>query len=316
MVWMKLTVLCAPMLHACVQILQYARPPSEMTFKNFVRMSNGSSIQKPAKNWSTPNLLSPTEEKRRTCLIILNTSISTLQPERFHNLWTSADLRICADGGANRLHDFDPELELRPDYIKGDLDSLRPSVRELYSSSTCIIHDPSQNSTDLGKCIELVEEIERSEGQTYQIVIHGGLNGRLDQTLHTLHTLLILESGQQGQIVEGYRHQTSRRHLGETWVVDTHSGSMACALEPSYVHRFSIPAEWERDSNLTCGLLPLGVDSALVTTRGLRWDLDNTRTSMTGLLSTSNQVATDTTLVEIETDRAIIWTMELPSARR
>lgn len=60
----------------------------------------------------------------------------------------SAALRLCADGGANRLHDLFPDAMTRskyakvdrshaddrylPDMIKGDLDSLRSDVRTFY----------------------------------------------------------------------------------------------------------------------------------------------------------------------------------------
>ena len=57
----------------------------------------------------------------------------------------AAALRICADGGANRLYDQAPHWlgadgaqadaargALVPDVIKGDLDSLRPEVRDFY----------------------------------------------------------------------------------------------------------------------------------------------------------------------------------------
>ncbi|CAN0438080.1 unnamed protein product, partial [Ascophyllum nodosum] len=49
-----------------------------------------------------------------------------------------AVLRICADGGANRLHDsFDADSpgereRYVPDMIVGDLDSLRPEVAAFY----------------------------------------------------------------------------------------------------------------------------------------------------------------------------------------
>ena len=78
----------------------------------------------------------------------------------FLNLWTSFELVVCADGGANRLYDWfgsspDSDGFNRIDYIPskiiGDLDSLRGDVRDYYSSNGCeIIHHGNQDNTDLG----------------------------------------------------------------------------------------------------------------------------------------------------------------------
>lgn len=229
------------------------------------------------KRWFNPLL--PTSQSTQSCLIILNTPISNLNPDHFLKLWSQSHLKICADGGANRLFDFASEThstELWPDYIKGDLDSIREDVRSYYSDPskpTQVIEDQSQDSTDLGKCLDLLESLELHSEAPYRLIIHGGLNGRLDQTLHTLHTLLILELGQEEPLIEGYRHQKSRRLTGGSWVIDTFAGSMACALEAGYCHQIYISSKWKLESELTCGILPIGVNEAIVTSRGLRWDL-------------------------------------------
>lgn len=51
------------------------------------------------------------------------------------SLWSSFDTKVCADGGANRLFDgLDPEqvAEYHPDFIIGDLDSLRQDVCDAF----------------------------------------------------------------------------------------------------------------------------------------------------------------------------------------
>ncbi|KAL4338686.1 hypothetical protein AHAS_Ahas12G0235000 [Arachis hypogaea] len=72
-------------------------------------------------------------------LVILNQRLPTYAPL----LWDHAKLRVCADGGANRLfdemtqllHSEQPSLlqsRYKPDVIKGDMDSIRTEVLEYY----------------------------------------------------------------------------------------------------------------------------------------------------------------------------------------
>jgi len=55
-------------------------------------------------------------------------------------LFISASLRICADGGANRLYDTletnEQRYRLLPHALIGDLDSVRPAVIDFYSNAT------------------------------------------------------------------------------------------------------------------------------------------------------------------------------------
>ena len=78
----------------------------------------------------------------------------------FLAIWSSFELIICADGGANRLYDWfgsscDSDGYGRSDYIPskiiGDLDSIREDVRDYYSTNGCeIIQDRNQDNNDLG----------------------------------------------------------------------------------------------------------------------------------------------------------------------
>ncbi|KXS08777.1 Thiamin pyrophosphokinase, partial [Gonapodya prolifera JEL478] len=117
-------------------------------------------------------------EKQRYALIILNQPL--IGREWFENVWNSCDLRICADGGANRL--FDGYI---PHHIAGDLDSLRPPVRAFYESRGTHVHAFSdQDSTDLGKCVAVVRELP-----PHTLILLPALSGRFDHVMASIQTV-------------------------------------------------------------------------------------------------------------------------------
>ncbi|KAK9900048.1 thiamine pyrophosphokinase [Cystobasidium minutum MCA 4210] len=251
------------------------------------------------KEWNPEPFLSPRNSdsndtstigpQLKTALIIINTPI--IRKDIFETVWKNSSLRYCADGGANRLYDaFGDDPNFYPDLIKGDLDSIHKSVQAFYESKGVpIVTDKDLYDTDLGKCIKSVVEVEKAQNQQYQLVIYGGLSGRLDQTIHTLHTLSKL--------------RTTREW---SWIVSEES--LTCLLDVGK-HKLNMPRTL---LGKTCGILPLGVDSAFVKTTGLEWDLPvegTPRTSMDGMVSTSNHLASD--IITLETDKPVFWTAEL-----
>ena len=78
-------------------------------------------------------------------------------------VWFNATLRVCADGAINRLYEtFDSDEERArfiPEYVRGDLDSVEDKVMEYYKQhGTIIIKDNDQDTTDLEKCILLIQQ--------------------------------------------------------------------------------------------------------------------------------------------------------------
>ncbi|EIM90925.1 thiamine pyrophosphokinase Thi80 [Stereum hirsutum FP-91666 SS1] len=248
------------------------------------------------KHWSTSFLL-PTSERssesshtqHKRALIVLNQPFSF---SLFDRLWSSTQHHFCADGGANRVHDLLREAcsKYLPDLIKGDLDSLRDDVKDYYTSKGVpIITDEDQYSTDLMKCISSLEEIEkRSTAPDDVVVLLGGLSGRLDQTIHTLSYLHKLR-------------KTGRRVFAVTdenvgWVLD--EGEHFISIEHSVL-------------GPTCGLLPVGIDSTVLSTTGLRWNLSDNVSSFDGMVSTSNHLVPEESTVWVKTSRPIWWCAEL-----
>jgi thiamine pyrophosphokinase len=90
-----------------------------------------------------------------------------------------ADVIIAADGGANIAR----ACGLRPDVIIGDLDSITPSTRRLFSSSL-ILHLTRQDNTDLEKALDFL-----TARRIAQAVIIGATGKRLDFTLGNLSVI-------------------------------------------------------------------------------------------------------------------------------
>lgn len=66
-------------------------------------------------------------------MVLLNSD--TLSIPQVKKLWNLCDLKICADGGANRLFNGINEQERNkfiPNFITGDLDSVKKDVSEYY----------------------------------------------------------------------------------------------------------------------------------------------------------------------------------------
>ena len=68
-------------------------------------------------------------------------------------LWSQCWVKICADGGANRLYDgfisgsgssanSTTVKNYIPDYITGDLDSLRNEVQQFYRYKDFLVYNP------------------------------------------------------------------------------------------------------------------------------------------------------------------------------
>ena len=88
----------------------------------------------------------------------------------------SADLIICADGGANHAL----KMNIKPHIIIGDFDSILASTKVYYSNIPQII-DPDQESTDLEKTITYC--VTR---KVVSVDIVGATGDRLDHTTGTL----------------------------------------------------------------------------------------------------------------------------------
>lgn len=91
------------------------------------------------------------------------------------------DAIACADGGANLAYKFG----IKPNFIVGDLDSIRKKVKSFFEAKNVeIVHDPDQNSTDIEKSVKFL--IKRGYEK---IDITSALGDRVDHNLGNLSVL-------------------------------------------------------------------------------------------------------------------------------
>ncbi|KAF1329659.1 Thiamine pyrophosphokinase, partial [Globisporangium splendens] len=217
--------------------------------------------------------------------------------ELFWNLWSNAHLTVCADGGANRLYDRSVKVEaldvVRPQYIKGDLDSLRDDVREFYAQKgTTIIQDPDQDTNDLDKCLQLIHDLQEQQDADkgkFSVMVFGAMGGRFDQEMQSINALFRWSERFQ-QIVLLSKETTVRLLLPGIHHV----------IEPN----FHFEAR-------TCGLVPIAGACSSTTTTGLKWNLNGQEMKFGGLVSSSNHVDDAHDVVHVESSHPLIWTTEL-----
>ncbi len=89
----------------------------------------------------------------------------------------SAELVVAADGGLRHAR----PLGLTPHLLVGDLDSVTDATRALHPGLATEVHDTDKDELDL----ELALDVAQRRGAA-QVLIVGGLTGRLDQTLSTV----------------------------------------------------------------------------------------------------------------------------------
>ncbi|ORE21021.1 thiamine pyrophosphokinase, partial [Rhizopus microsporus] len=196
-----------------------------------------------------------------------------------------ASLRFLADGGSNRLYDaFKHDKQLLE---QGDLDSIRPDVREFYESKNVkITKIHEQDSTDFMKCVYLLQEKEQERNEIYDIVATPALGGRFDQTMSSIHVLYLLKDQIKRKVI-----LVSDENM--TVLLDKGTHHIHCRLDLE---------------GPTCGVMPIGAP-AVISSKGLKWDMNSLACHFGGVVSTCNVLNSD--LVEIHTDSPVVWTVEI-----
>ncbi|KAF3658147.1 Thiamine pyrophosphokinase 2 [Capsicum annuum] len=175
---------------------------------------------------------------------------------------TTAQVHICADGGANRVFDELPGLfpneepcdirkRYKPHAIKGDMDSIRTEVLDYYKSLGTKIIDESQDqdTTDLHKCVACIRDLLSLEHPNLCILVTGALGGRFDHEMGNINVLC--------------RFPSMR-------IILLSDDCLIQLLPSTHHHKIHIHSSVEGPH---CGLIPIGMVAGSTTTTGLKWNL-------------------------------------------
>ncbi len=152
----------------------------------------------------------------------------------------------------------------------------------------------------------------------------GGLGGRVDQGVSQLHHLYLFDERRSDDAASGPyridwssgadREEGNLAAPGRTFLLTT--DSLSFLLRPGR-HRIHVrgppgsagePAEDVFAKHV--GVLPMQGPSK-ISTLGLEWDVTDWPTEFGGQMSTSNHVLPETQVVEVQTNRAVIFTIAL-----
>ncbi|KAK9370494.1 thiamine pyrophosphokinase [Lipomyces kononenkoae] len=236
------------------------------------------------------------KEMKPFALIVLNQPITDL--DMLDRVWRNAAVKICADGGTNRLYaalDESTRAKYKPDFIAGDLDSLKPEVRTYYETElgVPVFYSPDQDSTDFGKCLLQLGELY--PGERFAVVALGGTGGRVDQEFHSIHTLFVHER-------EAKEDDTADKKKREITLVS--DDSLTFLAGPGTTTIFTPRSVL----GPTCGILPVA-GPTVISTRGFKWDIQDWATSLGTQVSTSNALEADE--VVLKSDRTVLFTLEI-----
>ena len=203
-------------------------------------------------------------------VVVANAPLDWSEP--LVRLVRSAALVVAADGGANHL----ARIGVKPSAVVGDLDSLRPEVRE-WLGEGLLVPRPDQSSTDLDKTLAYVVD----ERGARTVTVLGATGGRLD---HALENLALLARWAGRAEVELRDEMTRIVAVRESAVFAVASGS-------------------------TVSLLPVG-RCERVWTEGLRWPLSGEPLDLLTRTGVCNQAVADRVGVRVDGGALLVFLQE------
>lgn len=206
----------------------------------------------------------------------------------------AAFFRVTVDGGTDVWLNFKKSYcktipVKNVDLISGDFDSISGEAMTIAKKLQMnVVHTPDQNETDFSKSLMEVERHIKATS-VRSIVVVSQTSGRLDQILACINTL-----------------HRSQRFTSATQIYLLSDNSLSFLLQPG-THLIHIPAPLVAKQDW-CALIPFQ-GATQVKTTGLKWNIKNQTMQFGSLVTTSNTYEPSTTVVEVCTDKALLWSM-------
>lgn len=200
----------------------------------------------------------------KKCIIIAGGMLEST--EDYRSLIRSAQLVICADSGAAYMR----KINLLPDVIIGDLDSIRDEDRYFFESKQVRIiqHPANKDATDTELAVSLAIRQKVDD-----ITLIGWSGTRMD---HTLANVLLLKK------LSEYRVPCRMIDAhNEVWLITDH------------MDLAGIPGE-------LVSIIPLSEKVCGVTISGLEYPLENATISMGSSIGISNRFVTNIARISLE----------------
>ena len=190
------------------------------------------------------------------------------------------------------------------DVITGDLDSLRPDVSAHFAArGTAVVRDDSQYRDDFRKAL-LALASDYAGPPLAAALVHGGLGGRADQAFAQLHQLYLYATGAADQSAVTASGPPVYLLAGDSVVFALRPGRHVVRTR----RREGREAGGRPALGKNVGIIPLG-GPAVISTRGLEWDVQDWPTSFGTQVSTSNYVREDDVMVV--TDQTVLFSIDL-----
>ena len=149
---------------------------------------------------------------------------------------------LAADGAALKLS----KLNIKPDYIIGDLDSIQSELNFEIFKNLCIIHKPDQDANDFEKVLRYAKEINLDN-----ILVLGFHGGALEHTLNNWSVLSKMSKIMNVCIYDYFRYGIC---TNKSISFDTKKDEIISLIPKEKTYLTTRNLEWE----LNCEFLELG----------------------------------------------------------